>query len=249
MKVQNRLFGVEVEDRSEDQVLEKIKKYRTKRDGFCHIVSLNPENMVLTVEHKLFKKVVKSAQIRIVDGFGVVLAGQILGISIEHRLQGVDLMEKLLKRASEQRMEVMLIGGRGNLAEKAADCYRSRYPEAKVRGLKGIENIKRVKKAEEQRTFSIVARRKPRFVFVSFGSPYQELWLWKNRNKFKGAVCMGVGGAFEFLSGSVPRAPRFIRKLGLEWLFRLIIQPWRWRRQLRLIKFVFLVFKQKLGLL
>jgi len=84
-------------------------------------------------------------------------------------------------------------------------------------------------------------------IFVAFGSPAQELWLYKHRGKFKGIVCMGVGQGFDVLSGQVKRAPLLLRKIGLEWLYRLITQPWRWRRQLRLVKFLWLVFKEKLS--
>ncbi len=83
---------------------------------------------------------------------------------------------------------------------------------------------------------------KPHLVFVAFGSPWQELWIERHRNQFQNCVVMGVGGAFDFLGGKVPRAPVIIRRLGFEWLFRLIVQPWRLRRQLRLVRFGWLIF-------
>lgn len=249
MQTKVNMLGIEIPSDKKGDILEKIRKYIASSPSFCHIVSLNPENMVLTSELPMFKKVVNTAQIKTVDGVGIVLAGQILNQRIPPRIQGVDLMDKLMKIASDQRVKVMLIGGRGNLAEKLEDCYRARFPEAKVLGVRGIENIKRVKKLEEEELFSIVVDYKPRLVFVSFGSPHQELWIWKNRERFKGAVCMGVGGAFSFLTGSVPRAPKVLRKIGLEWFYRLILQPWRIGRQIRLVKFGFLVLRQKLGLL
>lgn len=83
-------------------------------------------------------------------------------------------------------------------------------------------------------------------LFVAFGSPKQELWIAKNLKNIPATVSIGVGGAFDFVSGKVPRSPKILRKLGLEWLFRLIIQPWRIKRQLSLITFVFLVLKEKI---
>lgn len=249
MKRKNELLGIEIDQYKKGEILEKIKKYTLGKGSFCHIISLNPENLVIASRNHLFKKVIRTGQIKIIDGAGIVLAGQILNIDIPPRLQGVELMEKMVKVASDQRMKVLLIGGNGNLAEKLEDCYRAKYPELEIMGIKGINNIKRVKKSEEDNIFSIVTDYKPRLIFVSFGSPYQELWIYRNQDRFKGAVCMGVGGAFSFLSGSISRAPKWMRKLGLEWFFRLLTQPWRIRRQLRLIKFGFLVFKQKLALL
>ncbi|MGB3020405.1 MAG: WecB/TagA/CpsF family glycosyltransferase, partial [Microgenomates group bacterium] len=82
-------------------------------------------------------------------------------------------------------------------------------------------------------------------IFVAFGSPYQEKWIYENRASLQGITCIGVGGAFDFLSGRVARAPKLIQSIGLEWLYRLMRQPWRWRRQLQLPVFIYLVLKQK----
>ena len=84
-------------------------------------------------------------------------------------------------------------------------------------------------------------------MFVAFGSPKQELWIAQNLDKLPAKVVIGVGGAFDFVSGKVKRAPVWVRKIGFEWLFRLIIQPWRIKRQLRLVKFVYLVLAEKFG--
>lgn len=240
-----KLLKIEIKDYTIKSILDKIEKYISLPTGFFHITSINPEIAVLTEEHRLFRKVINTSQIRIIDGIGVVLAAQILGIDVPARLSGVDLMSELVKQASMGRLRVMLIGGQGNLAIRLADCYSQLYPQAKFYGLEGIKNIRYPRKDEERRIFSIITDRKPHFLFVAFGSPDQELWLWKNRSRLKGIVCMGVGGAFDYLSGSIRRAPVLIRKLGLEWSYRLIRQPWRWKRQRRLIKFVWLVWRQK----
>ena len=92
---------------------------------------------------------------------------------------------------------------------------------------------------------SIVVGYKPHFVFVAFGSPDQELWIGRHKKILSGRVVIGVGGAFDYLSNNIKRAPVVIQKIGMEWLYRLVIQPWRWKRQLKLIKFVWLVIRQK----
>ena len=109
--------------------------------GFYHIMSVNPENVVVAQTDKLFKQIVNKAQIRIVDGIGIVLAGQILNFRVGDRYPGVDLMQDLIKIASERRMTVMFIGGKGNLALRLTECYSRLFPEAKYFGLKGIEDI------------------------------------------------------------------------------------------------------------
>jgi len=84
-------------------------------------------------------------------------------------------------------------------------------------------------------------------LFVAFGAPKQEFWISENLNKIPVKVAIGVGGAFDYISGKIPRAPRFIRNIGFEWLFRLVVQPWRMKRQLSLIKFAWLIAKEKIS--
>ncbi len=242
----NKILGITIPLESKSSILEKILLYIDLPTGFFHIVSLNLENMVLTTENELFRKVVETAQIRIVDGVGVVIAARWLGVEIGERVTGVGLMEDLLKMASDRRLRVLMIGGKENLALKLTECYKDQFPEAKFKGLKGIENINNPKEDEEDTIFSIVADYKPHLIFVAFGSPDQELWIARHKKEFTNCVVMGVGGAFDYLSGNVVRAPVFIQKIGLEWLFRLVIQPWRWKRQLKLFKYTWLVIKQKI---
>ncbi|MBI5126908.1 WecB/TagA/CpsF family glycosyltransferase [Candidatus Roizmanbacteria bacterium] len=240
----NKLLGITILSDNKTIILEKIIKYIGSPKGFFHIVSLNPENLVITQENEEFKKVVETAQIKIVDGIGTVLAGRLLNLSLE-RLTGVDLMDNLINLVANMRLRVMLIGGKPNLALDLSKCYEDKYPEAKFLGLEGIKDIKSPKIEEEKAIFSIVTDYKPHVVFISFGSPDQELWLARHSSKFSGIVVMGVGGAFDYLSGRISRAPRLFQKIGIEWFYRLISQPWRWKRQLRLLKFIKLVLEQK----
>lgn len=241
----NSILNISINPESKKSILEKILLYIHNPTGFFHIVSLNPENIVITTENKLFKKIVETAQIKIIDGTGIVVAGRWLGIEVGEKVTGVDLMGELIKMASDRRLRVLMIGGKENLALKLAECYNDQLPEAMFRGIQGIKNIQRPNKDEENKVFSIVTTYKPHLVFVAFGSPMQELWIGRHKKEFTNCVVLGVGGAFDYLSGNVSRAPIFFQKNGLEWLIRLVNQPWRWKRQLRLIKFIYLVLKQK----
>ena len=242
----NKILGITIVKESKSSVLEKILLYVAKPTKFVHIVSLNPENLVSATENGSFKQVIESAQIKIIDGIGVVLAGRWLEVEVGERVTGVGLMGDLLEMASDRRLRVLMIGGKENLALRLAQCYSNQFSEAKFIGLKGIEDIKNPKRVEEGRIFSIVTDYKPQFVFVAFGSPDQEIWLERHKKEFANCVVMGVGGAFDYLSNKTKRPPIIIQKLGLEWLYRLVIQPWRWKRQLRLLKFIWLIIKQKL---
>jgi N-acetylglucosaminyldiphosphoundecaprenol N-acetyl-beta-D-mannosaminyltransferase len=245
----NSILSVPIQPLTRNEILEYIKKYILSPQDFFHVVSLNPENMVIIHENDNFKRVATTAQIRIVDGVGVAIAGKVLGVPTGERMTGVDLMDELLKVGNEFSLSALLIGGRANLAQELAECYRRTYGQIKVRGIEGFKDIKTPTIEEEREIFSIVAATRPRLLFVAFGSPWQELWLYQHREKLQGIVCMGVGGAFDYLSGKVGRPPRLIRAIGLEWLYRLLIQPWRWKRQLRLLTFIWLVFLQRFGLL
>ncbi|OGK55443.1 hypothetical protein A3H78_01120 [Candidatus Roizmanbacteria bacterium RIFCSPLOWO2_02_FULL_36_11] len=242
------IFGIAIPTQSNQQILEKILKNVHQATDFYHIVSLNPENMILCRQDDNFKRVVERSQTRIIDGVGILWASRLLGIKVGEKLSGVDLMKELLKVGNDERSKVMLIGGKENIADRVVECQSKQFPHIDFKAAKAIQNIKFPKEEEEDQLFSIVAAFKPRLIFVAFGSPMQELWIDKNRHKFGKCVILGVGGGFDFLSGSVIRAPKLIQDLGGEWLFRLLLQPWRWRRQLRLIKFIWLVFKEKLDI-
>ncbi len=245
--IRKKILGIDVIPYSKKIILEKIKKYLNKPVGFFHITSLNPENLVVASENSKFKKIINTSQLKIIDGVGIVIAGRLLGVKVGERVTGVGLMEELVKLADKLRLRVLLIGGRPKLAESIANCYKKKYLKARFLGIEGVKDIKKgMTNNEKERLYQIVIDFKPNLVFVAFGSPYQELWIEENKKMFEKRVVVGVGGAFDFLSGQVKRAPVFIRRLGLEWLFRLINQPWRLKRQLRLIKFGSLVMKEML---
>lgn len=242
----NTILGIPIKNQSKIEILEEIKKYLKSHSRFCHIVSLNSENIVIATEERNFMEVIKTAQITIIDGVGVVLAARMLKVPGD-KVSGIDLMNNLIDLAETMRLRVLLIGGRANLANNIAQCYQSQYPEAKFKGIQGFADIKNPKEDEEQQISSIVRQYKPHLVLAAFGSPWQELWLSRHSKEFKNMVCMGVGQGFDVAGGIVKRAPIWVQKIGFEWLYRLITQPWRWRRQLRLIKFMWLVLKQKVS--
>lgn len=159
---------------------------------------------------------------------------------------GVDLMDRLCLEGSKKGFTVGLLGGKNGVAKKAAECLQKKYPKLKILiaedgpdiNQKGevIQDL-RFKNREQQ----LLNFPKVDILFVAFGQIKQEKWIAHNLAKLPVKVMMGVGGAFDYLSGQVPRAPTFIRNLGLEWLFRLLIQPWRTKRQLQLFKFIYLI--------
>lgn len=243
--IKKTLLGITIPTETSTTILEQIKKYILLHEDFIHIVSINPENIILAQSDKEFKRIIETAQIKINDGVGVVLAARILGVPIGDRLTGVDLMGRLIQLAGTMRLTVLLVGGRGDLALRLSKCYQEQFPEAKFYGTEGFKNIEKPSKSEEKEILSIVRSCKPNFIFAAFGSPWQELWLARHSNEFKGIICMGVGQGFDVAAGVVQRAPIWVQNIGFEWLYRLFTQPWRWKRQLRLIEFMWLVIKTR----
>lgn len=238
------LLGVQIDGWSKSKVLEYISQRIKEHASYTHVVSLNPENMVVASEMPEFKECLNKAHVRLIDGVGVSVAARLAGFHAGDRFSGVDLMKELMERAGNWRLTVVLIGGKEELAKSIADRYSQAYPEAKFFGIHGIKNIKNPTKIEEKELKQQILAVRPHLVFVSFGSPAQELWIESHKELFCEATCIGVGGAFDFIGGTVSRAPAMVRAAGLEWLYRLWVEPWRWRRQLRLIQFMRLVMKE-----
>ncbi|MFI5391913.1 MAG: WecB/TagA/CpsF family glycosyltransferase [Bacteriovoracales bacterium] len=159
-------------------------------------------------------------------------AGKMFGKSYKGRVHGSDLVDKLSSAIAKKPIRVGFLGGYGNVAQLSAECLVKKYPGLKVA-------------FASEEWDKDVAKKDCDILFVAFGSPKQEKWIYENLPNINVRVAIGVGGAFDFISGKVRRAPVWIRKIGLEWLFRLIIQPWRIKRQLSLPKFVILVLKER----
>lgn len=245
MKIKDLIFKIENIDFN--QALEYIVKNCQKKGNKAFVVTLNPELVMLARNDSEYEKILKSADLAVCDGVGIVMAGKIFGKKFPGRIHGVDLVEKVSEAISQKPITVGFLGGGKNVAQMTADCLKNKYP-----GLKVVFALEEWPK-NESRTKNQESRISNRnsslscdILFVAFGSPKQEKWIYDNLNKIDVRVAIGVGGAFDFISGNVRRAPVWLRKIGLEWLFRLIIQPWRWKRQLALIKFIVEVFKERI---
>lgn len=231
--VKKNLLGVAFADVTEGEVLEYIIKNIQKNGDKLFIVTPNPELLVLANDDKNYKRTLNSAQLALADGIGIILAFKFLGFSLKEKITGIDLMESLCKEASKRPITVGFLGSGPKIAEKTAECLEKRYFGLKITFFGSeIGNFDKLRGTD--------------ILFVGFGSPKQEFWIKENLKRLPVKSVMGVGGAFDIISGKVGRAPAIMRRLGLEWLYRLFRQPWRAKRQLALIKFIFLVIKEKL---
>lgn len=234
--VKKNLLGVGVSVASRIEVLEYLVKNSLKGSKKIFIVTPNPELLVMAKKDENYKKVLNSADLALPDGVGIMLAGKFLGLSLKDRITGVDLVENLCKRISNQPITVSFVGGRPGIAERTVECLKKRYFGLKTTFFgEEIEDFSKLKGTD--------------ILFVAFGSPKQEFWIADNLKRLPVKVVIGVGGSFDFISGETPRAPKIIRQIGFEWLFRLIIEPWRAKRQMALVEFIFLVLKEKFAII
>jgi len=213
------VLGVGVVSASTSSVLEKIDGFLAKTGKMKLIVTVNSEFVMLAQEDAEFKKILNGADLAIADGTGLKLAG------VKNVVPGRVVVEALLHKG----YKVFYLGS--YVAFEMAKKYDGAYDNGEV----DIKN--------PQRNNEVVAKInkfKPDILLVAYGAPWQEKWLWANRNKLKAKVAMGVGGAFDYLVGRVKLPPEWVNKMGLEWLWRLVREPWRWRRQLNLIRYVLL---------
>lgn len=211
------ILGVNIDDVSIDQAISIVAGW-LQEGGKHYIVTPNPEFIVSAYGDPEFKKILNKADLAIPDGAGLKFSGK-----IKNTTTGVDLMEALCQKASKSGWKIRLIGGKDGVAGRTSEKLKEKYP--------GLEVVYAENGLEVNSDL----------LFVAFGMGKQEKFIYENLDKLPTKVAMGVGGAFDYISGNVKRAPIWMRQLGLEWLFRLIIQPWRIKRQVNLFKFIFLI--------
>lgn len=202
-------------------------------DCALQVVTVNPEFVMEARRNAPFREVLNAAALSLADGYGIVWASRMLGSPLPERVAGVDVMRRMCAWAAQKGWPVFFLGARPGVAERAAAALVTEHQGLIVAGCHaGSPDA-----AEEDELVARVNRSGARLLFVAYGAPQQDLWIARNLPRLKVAVAMGVGGAFDFIAGVVPRAPLWMQERGLEWLYRLVRQPWRWRRMLALPRF------------
>jgi len=236
-----KILDVRVDNLTFNQVMAKINLFLCGKK-LRQIVTLNPEFVLAAQKDKEFKKVLNQADLSISDGFGLKIAAAITGQKIGERITGVDLTLELAKLASERGDSIFFLGGAQGVAEKAVKRIKMIYPNLKVASTYAGN-------PDDKETIGILKKAKPDILLVAFGAPKQDKFIAGLKHRYSGLpkVAMGVGGTFDYISGNIPRAPHWMRKIGLEWLYRLFRQPSRFGRIFRAVAvFTFLVMIRRL---
>lgn len=206
-----------------------------------HICTVNPEFVMIAQRDPSFFALLNRVPMCLADGVGLIWAAKWLGQPLPARVTGADGVPKLAARAAEQGWRLFLLGAAEGVAQQAADILTATYPTLQIVGVYAGSPHP----ADAPAIIATVNASQADILLVAYGAPQQDLWIDRYQAQLQVKVAMGVGGTFDYIAGIVPRAPAIMRRLGLEWLYRLYKQPWRWRRMLRLPQFMWAVIRYR----
>ncbi|GAA0137607.1 WecB/TagA/CpsF family glycosyltransferase [Paenibacillus sp. YSY-4.3] len=205
------------------------------------VITANPIMVMAALENPSYKKMMQQAELIVPDGSGVVWASQVGGDPVVERVAGFDLLHELMKEGERRRWKVYLLGASQEVVQETANRLKTQYPGAEIAGYRdgffGPE--------QDDEVIEEIRRTSPDLLFIARGAETQEPWIAKYKQRLAVPVMMGVGGSFDVISGRTKRAPKVFQKLRLEWLYRLIKEPTRFRRMLALPKFAVRVLRER----
>jgi N-acetylglucosaminyldiphosphoundecaprenol N-acetyl-beta-D-mannosaminyltransferase len=234
------VLGVRVDRVSQQQALASIEQMIIQHRSSAiplpcqQIITVNPEFVMTARSMQDFRIAINSASLVVADGTGVVWATRYLGKPAPERLTGTDLLPALAQRCAVAGYRLYLLGAAPGVAELAAARLQALAPGLQIAGTYAGSPSR----DEEDEIIERIQAAHADILCVAYGAPAQDLWIWRNRSRLPVAVAMGVGGAFDFLSGRQRRAPKFMQRMGIEWMYRLYREPWRWRRMLAIPRFI-----------
>ena len=222
------LFDIAIDNVTLEQAVETIVE-RLDGDTATQVSFVNADCVNIACRNREYLAALQQSDLVFADGIGVRVAGEILGQPVRDNVNGTDLFPLLAKALEYTGKRIYLLGGQPGVAEGVAKWLAANYPGVEVAGFHHgyFTSDKEAEVIEEIRTSGAD------LVLVAFGAPRQELWVRRNLAKLGAKVVIGVGGLLDFFSGRIARAPRWVRKLGMEWGYRLLQEPKRlWRRYL-----------------
>lgn len=234
--MKENILGIDVCGETYEQLTSRLlADIEEKRNAF--IVAINPEKIMKAQQDESLRQLLNSATYQIPDGIGVIIASILKGGNIRQRVTGIDMMLQLCKEAAIHQKKIFLYGAKPGIVDEAKVKLEEMFPGIQITGtLHGYEK-------DEKVVADTINASGAEIIFVALGSPAQENWIIKHKEKLVPYVYQGVGGSFDVISGRLNRAPASFQKLGLEWFYRLLKEPWRWKRQLILPKFLIKVIK------
>ncbi|MEQ8176355.1 MAG: WecB/TagA/CpsF family glycosyltransferase [Syntrophomonadaceae bacterium] len=242
MKMDNKaeILGCNIDIINSQQALEKIHEIILSQKG-GQVITLNAEIAYQAQKDENLRIVINGADLVTPDGIGIIWGGRQLGYDFPERVTGIDLMASLCRKAADMGWKVYLFGAAPGVAEAAAESLVKQYPGLVVVGCRDGY----FKDDESAGIAREIASLQPDILFVALGAPKQEYWIKEQQEAMKIPLCIGVGGSFDVIAGVKNRAPEWAIRLNLEWLYRLLAEPSRWKRQLALPRYILAIKKAK----
>lgn len=232
-------LGVSVSPYTYEEIIADLKK-RIAAGEQSTVIAVNPEKVITAGRDPLVKELINESTYQIADGIGMIIASKLKKGQLKERVTGVDMMGRLLQFAADEGHGVFFYGAKEEVVRTAKEKLEAKIPNLRVTGYaNGYVQ-------DQEALVQAIRESGATLLFVALGSPRQELWIKENMPKLPNVkVFQGVGGSFDVYSGKVKRAPAFYRKFGLEWLYRLMKEPKRLKRQMALPKFLLKILVQK----
>jgi N-acetylglucosaminyldiphosphoundecaprenol N-acetyl-beta-D-mannosaminyltransferase len=238
--LQARVLGVRVDCVDMEGALARIEAF-VDSGGRHQVATVNPEFVMRAGQDREFARVLEAADLCLADGSGVVWAARRQGCALSGPVTGTDLIPPLAALCARRQFRLFLLGAAPGVAEDLAQRLRAQHPGLQVAAHSGSPEP-----SADADTVAQIAAERPQVLAVAYGAPKQELWIDRVGGSLSGvSVAIGVGGAFDYLTGRVARAPLWMRRAGLEWLFRLAHQPWRIRRMVVLPRYALRVLRSR----
>ena len=227
------ILGVPVHMVTMDQTVALGRRFMAE-PGCSQIATVNPEFVMAAQQDEAFMAVLQQADLCIPDGIGLVYASRRLGSPLPERVPGSELVYRLAEAAAEDSRRLFLLGAAPGVAEEAAAVFRARYPALDIAGTYAGSPD-----ADENETIvNLINNSGADLLYVAYGAPKQDKWIVRNHDVLSSVrLAVGVGGSLDFITGHAQRAPQWAQRMNIEWLHRLVMEPWRWRRMLALPRF------------
>ena len=233
------VMGVGFDSLTIDEAVGRAKALMAEHRA-AYVVTPNPEIVMACRENPDAMQAVQNADLVLPDGVGIVYGARILGTPLKTKLPGIDFIQALMEDMAQEGKRVFLLGAKPGVAETAAERLRARYP-----GLQFVGTQDGYFK-DDAPVIEAVNAAQPDLLLVCLGAPKQELWMQRNRSRLHVGLMAGLGGSLDVFAGNVKRAPKAFQKLGLEWLYRLMKEPRRIGRMMKLPKFLFACIGKRL---
>ncbi|MFE5320341.1 WecB/TagA/CpsF family glycosyltransferase [Paenibacillus sp. NPDC056579] len=238
------VMGVSFSTLNLTETLEHLTAQADRKEGegeLFHLITANPEIVMTSRQDAQLKQIMDAAGLVTPDGIGIVMAAKWKGTPLRERVTGFDILTGMLEIGSRKGYSFYFLGADEETSRKSVETIMARYPGVRIAGRQnGFFD-----KKDEDRIVREIGSAKPDFLIVAMGAPYSEKWINKYRTVLNAKITFGVGGSLDVIAGKVKRAPVVWQKLHVEWLYRLLSNPSRWRRQLVLPKFAWKVITGK----